>query len=139
MSSPSSPKSLRRQREGVVAVIRQDKDFLVIQRSQHVVAPGKLCFPGGGIEAGETQEEAVCRELWEELNIEITPQAKLWESVTRSQTRIHWWSASIVEGAQLKPNPQEVAAIYWMNRQDLLKNEELLEGNRDFLKWEQTR
>ena len=92
MSSPSSPKSLPRQREGVVAVIRQDKDFLVIQRSQHVVAPGKLCFPGGGIEAGETQEEAVCRELWEELNIEIAPQAKLWESVTRSQPRIHWLS-----------------------------------------------
>ena len=127
MSLPS------RQREGVVAVIQQDATFLVIRRSRHVVAPGKLCFPGGGIEAGESQEEALCRELIEELSVKVVPQTKLWESETRAQTRIHWWSAVISEGEALQANPKEVASIYWMTKRDLLEQEDLLEGNRAFL------
>jgi 8-oxo-dGTP pyrophosphatase MutT (NUDIX family) len=127
MSLPS------RQREGVVAVIQQDATFLVIRRSRHVVAPGKLCFPGGGIEAGESQEEALCRELVEELSVKVVPQTKLWESETRAQTRIHWWSAVISEGEALQANPKEVASIYWMTKRDLLEQEDLLEGNRAFL------
>ena len=127
MSPPS------RQREGVVAVIQQDATFLVIRRSRHVVAPGKLCFPGGGIEVGESQEEALCRELIEELSVKVVPQTKLWESETRAQTRIHWWSAVISEGEALQANPKEVASIYWMTKRDLLEQEDLLEGNRAFL------
>ncbi|MDE0938783.1 MAG: NUDIX domain-containing protein [Pirellulales bacterium] len=127
MSLPS------RQREGVVAVIQQDATFLVIRRSRHVVAPGKLCFPGGGIEVGESQEEALCRELIEELSVKVVPQTKLWESETRAQTRIHWWSAVISEGEALQANPKEVASIYWMTKDDLLKHADLLEGNRAFL------
>ena len=127
MSPPS------RQREGVVAVIQQDATFLVIRRSRHVVAPGKLCFPGGGIEVGESQEEALCRELVEELSVKVVPQTKLWESETRAQTRIHWWSAVISEGEALQANPKEVASIYWMTKRDLLEQEDLLEGNRAFL------
>lgn len=127
MSPPS------RQREGVVAVIQQDATFLVIRRSRHVVAPGKLCFPGGGIEVGESQEEALCRELIEELAVKVVPQTKLWESETRAQTRIHWWSAVISEGEALQANPKEVASIYWMTKRDLLEQEDLLEGNRAFL------
>ena len=127
MSLPS------RQREGVVAVIQQDATFLVIRRSRHVVAPGKLCFPGGGIEVGESQEEGLCRELIEELSVKVVPQTKLWESETRAQTRIHWWSAVISEGEALQANPKEVASIYWMTKRDLLEQEDLLEGNRAFL------
>ena len=130
-TSQVSPPS--RQREGVVAVIQQDATFLVIRRSRHVVAPGKLCFPGGGIEAGESQEEALCRELVEELSVKVVPQTKLWESETRAQTRIHWWSAVISEGEALQANPKEVASIYWMTKRDLLEQEDLLEGNRAFL------
>ena len=134
MNSVPNPQPGLRCREGVVAVIQQDAQFLVIRRSQRVVAPGKLCFPGGGIEAGETQEIALRRELQEELSVEITPQGKLWESVTRRGRRIHWWSASLCEGSNPVANPHEVSDIYWMTREELLENEELLDGNRDFLR-----
>ena len=63
------------QREGVVGVIQQEERFLVIRRSAHVVAPGKLCFPGGGIEAGESQPVALCRELMEEIAVENSGRA----------------------------------------------------------------
>ena len=38
---------------GVVAVICKDQQFLVIKRGPDVIAPGKICFPGGETEAGE--------------------------------------------------------------------------------------
>ena len=123
----------RQQRQGVVAVIEQGDLFLVIQRSQHVIAPGKLCFPGGGIEAGESQSVALCRELMEEVAVKIIPGKKIWESVTRAQTRIHWWSAVILEGEILRANPKEVAHIFWMTKRELLEHEDLLPGNRVFL------
>jgi len=50
----------------VVAVILRGERFLVICRSQQVRAPGMYCFPGGGIEPGETEEQALRRELLEE-------------------------------------------------------------------------
>ena len=121
------------QREGVVAVIQQNERFLVIRRSAYVVAPGKLCFPGGGIEAGESQPVALCRELMEEIAVEINPGEKLWESVGRSNTRVYWWSAVITGNASPRANPKEVESIFWMTRQELLGQEDLLPGNRDFL------
>ena len=121
------------QREGVVGVIQQQERFLVIRRSAHVVAPGKLCFPGGGIEAGESQPVALCRELMEEIAVEIIPGEKLWESIGRSNTRVHWWSAVITGNASPCANPKEVESIFWMTRKELLAQEDLLPGNRDFL------
>ena len=37
-------------RQAAIAVIVQSGRFLVIERSQKVRAPGKLCFPGGEVE-----------------------------------------------------------------------------------------
>ena len=120
-------------REGVVGVIQKSGRFLVIRRSKHVVAPGKLCFPGGGIEAGESQPVALCRELMEEISVEIIPGEKLWESIGRSNTRVHWWSASITGAGSPRANPKEVESIFWMTREELLEQDDLLSGNRDFL------
>ena len=54
-------------------MIFRDKRLLVIRRSQTVTAPGTLCLPGGGIEEGETEREALLREMQEELNLDVTP------------------------------------------------------------------
>ena len=69
-------------RRGAVAVIRRGQQFLVICRSQSVAAPGAYCFPGGTIEAGETEREALVRELQEELNLTVEPVCRLWSSIT---------------------------------------------------------
>ena len=45
-------------REGVVAIIERSGRYLTITHSQSVIAPGKICFPGGGIEADETPQQA---------------------------------------------------------------------------------
>ncbi|GGE25471.1 (deoxy)nucleoside triphosphate pyrophosphohydrolase [Psychroflexus planctonicus] len=50
---------------------------LVVQRSEKMKLPLKWEFPGGKIENGESAEDCVKREIWEELNIEIELISKL--------------------------------------------------------------
>ncbi len=53
------------------AIIEQDGAVLTAQRSATMSLPLKWEFPGGKIEAGETAEECLIRELREELGVSI--------------------------------------------------------------------
>ena len=106
-------------RRGVVAIILRENSFLVIRRSQWVTAPGLLCFAGGGIESGETEEDALIREMNEELALQVQPVSRVWESVTAWGTNLAWWTAEIAADAEPIPNPQEVAEVHWMPPEQL--------------------
>ncbi len=45
-----------------MAVIERDERLLIIRQAEGIAAPGAYCFPGGGIEKGETEAEALVRE-----------------------------------------------------------------------------
>jgi len=120
-------------REGVVAIIERSGRYLTITRSQSVIAPGKICFPGGGIEGDETPERALIRECLEELGVLVEPIRQLGISVTPWGVRLCWFSAKLSnEDAVFRPNPQEVSAITWMTRDEMLAHPETLEGNAIF-------
>lgn len=53
----------------IAAVIVKDGKFLIAQRSRPDSAYGKWEFPGGKMEAGETDQECLQRELFEEFGI----------------------------------------------------------------------
>lgn len=55
-----------------VAVIRDEKGrVLIARRPESVHQGGKLEFPGGKVEAGESVQQALQRELYEELGIQV--------------------------------------------------------------------
>ena len=54
-----------------VALIDADNRVLIAQRPEGKSMAGLWEFPGGKIEPGETPEAALCRELKEELGIEL--------------------------------------------------------------------
>jgi len=127
------PDSLIRRYGAVGVVLRADR-FLVIRRSAQVAAPGAFCFPGGGIEADESEEQALVREIHEELGVPIRPVRRVWRNVTRWRVDLAWWLGEIAADAQLVPNPAEVAAVHWMKPEEMLRHPKMLDSNREFLR-----
>lgn len=125
---------IRVRKKGVVAVISWKGKLLLIRRANNIAAPGKYCFPGGAIEAGETEQEALVRELREELGVDVEPVERLWQSVTPWGVQLTWWKARLASEAKVTPNPAEVADVCWMEPADILTESELLDSNRQFIK-----
>jgi len=66
----------------VAAVIERDDRVLACRRRPGKAAAGRWEFPGGKIEAGETAQEALVREIREELGVGIRVTGHLTTDVT---------------------------------------------------------
>lgn len=119
--------------QGAIAVVCREQRLLVIRRSSFVVAPGTYCFPGGAIELGESEPQALQREFQEELGAGLLPVRRIWRSVTPWNVRLSWWLAELEATAVLHPNPQEVESILWLTPVEIRALPELLTSNHAFL------
>jgi 8-oxo-dGTP pyrophosphatase MutT (NUDIX family) len=121
-------------RRGVVGIVaRDDGRMLVIRRARWVVAPLVYCFPGGGIEAGESEEEALVREFREEIGLSLRPIRRLWRCVTPWKVQLAWWLGELTPGETPVANPREVESIHWLTPTELAATPDLLVTNREFL------
>ena len=79
---------------GVGAVIVQDGRVVLVRRGHEPLA-GQWSLPGGGVELGETLEEAVVREMREEtgLEVDVGPVIEVFDRITRDadgRVRYHY-------------------------------------------------
>ncbi len=122
--------------QGIVVVVERAGRYLVVRRSEHVVAPGAWCFVGGAIEPGETQEQAVVREFREEVGGRVRPLRRVWEYVRNDpgapSLRLFWWLVELLDD-DLHANPAEVAELRWCTPGEMLALPNLLESNRQFV------
>ena len=91
---PETPVAVRKHTEVAVGIlIRPGGDMLLTSRPEGKPYAGYWEFPGGKLEAGETVEEALRRELMEELGVQIGA-AQVWKvtehDYPHALVRLHW-------------------------------------------------
>lgn len=98
----------------VAGVIVRDGRFLAARRSETMAWAGFWEFPGGKVEPGETLEEALKRELHEELSIAIDAFS-LWKvkdkKVTGGAIRLFFHLVTEFSGT---PTPREGQELAWI-------------------------
>jgi len=97
-------------------LIRADGALLLTTRPPDKVYAGYWEFPGGKIEAGETVEQALRRELHEELGITIGPAA-VWKvtehDYPHALVRLHWCKVHDWTGEFEMREGQTMAWQHW--------------------------
>jgi 8-oxo-dGTP pyrophosphatase MutT (NUDIX family) len=102
------------QRPAVVAVVARAGRVLVIKRGPQVARAGYWAPLSGRVEPGESQPEAVVREVREEVGLAVRPIAKVWECDTDDgRFRLYWWTAEVT-GGELMLDPYEVSEARWL-------------------------
>jgi A/G-specific adenine glycosylase len=112
MREPTTPLPFKH--IGVAVIWNQQQQILIDQRKQSGLLGGLWEFPGGKIEAGETPEDCIVREIREELGIEIAVGEHL---ITIDHAYTHFKVRLIVHHCKhLSGEPQaiECDAIRWV-------------------------
>lgn len=85
----------------VAAIIARDGKILLAQRDAQSDQAGRWEFPGGKVESGESQPQALARELAEELGIEAAigsyVASNSWQTGERL-IRLHAWRVDTFRG-----------------------------------------
>jgi 8-oxo-dGTP diphosphatase len=116
------------------AIIHREGRILVGQRRKADRHPLKWEFPGGKVEHGETPQQALVRELREELQIDATVGSELarYEHDYPSGSRVHllFFAVSQFNG---NPTARVFEQICWTDLRDL-PGLDFLEGDWDFVR-----
>jgi mutator protein MutT len=118
----------------VAAVIERDGRILIAQRDAASWHPLKWEFPGGKVEAEETPEAAVVRELAEELAIQARIHGEMmryeYQYPGRPPILLIFYRIVDFEG---EPQNLQFAQIRWESP-ERLREYDFLEGDREFLR-----
>tara|TARA_B100001123_G_C15278913_1_gene1013225 strand:- start:559 stop:930 length:372 start_codon:yes stop_codon:yes gene_type:complete len=102
----------------VAAIITQNNTYLIVQRNKNKHLGLKWEFPGGKVNDNESFEEALSREIKEELNVEINIQRKFAEEKYKDEKIdivLHYYLCSLKSGT-IKLNEHENLA--WVEKKD---------------------
>ena len=119
----------------VAAIIeRSDRRFLIGQRRRGDTSPLKWEFPGGKVRTRETLEQALSRELREELGVTLTKSVKIASvrhhyAATPEELEIHFFAAQFSE-PDISPHVFE--QIAWVLPKEL-STYDVLAANRELI------
>lgn len=104
----------------VAAVIEQEGRFLITQRRMTGVLAGLWEFPSGKVEPGESDEDALRRELRERVGVNVEVGLSTAHRSHRYEgyvVDLALYRASILPGEE--PHPIRVADLRWVEPQEL--------------------
>ncbi len=102
----------------VATALHRDGRLLIAQRTRPEALAGRWELPGGRVEAGESEPDAVRRECLEELAVPVTVTGRLGTDlpIDGGVLRVH--VAELAAHAQ-QPQPLEHAALRWVGPREL--------------------
>jgi len=101
----------------VAAVIARGGDVLVTRRMEDAARGGQWEFPGGKVEEGESEPQALAREIVEELGCPVDVGALLARTAHRYpelEVELAFYACTLAPGVE--PRPIGVAAMEWVER-----------------------
>ena len=116
----------------VAAIIKKNNQYLIVQRNRNKHLGLKWEFPGGKVHDNEVFEEALSREIKEELNITINMYEKIAEEKYKDEKIdivLHYFLCSQKSGT-IKLNEHEDLA--WVEKKDFDKYD-FAEGDGNIL------
>ena len=116
----------------VAAIITQNNTYLIVQRNKNKHLGLKWEFPGGKVNRNESFEEALSREIKEELNVEINIQRKFAEEKYKDEKIdivLHYYLCSLKSGT-IELNEHENLA--WVEKKDFAQYD-FAEGDGNML------
>ncbi|WP_433722020.1 (deoxy)nucleoside triphosphate pyrophosphohydrolase [Actinoplanes sp. CA-051413] len=103
----------------VAAVIVQDGRVLACERSAPPEVAGRWEFPGGKVEPGETDAQALARECAEELGVRVAVGARVGPDVPLAHGRavLRVFTVTLLNGDE--PRALEHTAMRWLSADEL--------------------
>ena len=108
---------------GVIFDNQQSDQILIAKRPQHLHQGGLWEFPGGKVAAGETVDQALKRELFEELGITVIksqPLMQVEHNYSDKQVFLDIWTVTQYSGEARGLEGQQ---CQWVAMQQLLSTE----------------
>lgn len=102
----------------VGAAILRDGRLLAAQRSYPAELAGRWELPGGGVEPGESQAEALARECAEELGARVLAGERLGTDLPIGRRVLRIRTAGLVPGSP-EPQPREHRALRWVGAREI--------------------
>lgn len=110
----------------VVGLIQNKNKFLIARRnlsSDNIT----WSFPGGAIECDETEEQAVVREIFEEINITVRVLKKFGQRIHPiTHKEMSYLLCTYTSGEVFIKDSEELCEVKWVNAKELF---ELIKGD----------
>ena len=124
----------------VGALLRAPDDTLLLVRRAKNPHQGKLTVPGGFVDAGETAEEALRREIREEVGLEVErldyfcslPNVYHYRGVTYQV--LDFFFVGRVSSQKAQADPGEVTEICWLKAEQIKPEEIAFDSVREALR-----
>ncbi len=120
------PSDFNKKADVVACYVQHNGKFILLQRQPHKSSPNQWGLPAGKVDAGETIQQVMIREIFEETGLQLKEGMleyfdSLYVRNVSNDIYYHMFAANLEELPEIKINPLEHTGFGWFSPQESLK------------------